>query len=90
MSKFIQFGAGNIGRSFVGKMFAMNGFDTVFIDIAPDLIKLLNERKEYCVVVKKNNQEDERIRVTGVRAVSSNDHGNLAHEVATADYIATS
>jgi len=90
MPTFVQFGGGNIGRSFVGKLFATNYFNTVFVDIAPDLVRLLNERNGYSVVVKRNNQPDEYILVSGVRAVSGNDHVAVAREVANADYLATS
>ncbi|MBA7563374.1 Mannitol-1-phosphate 5-dehydrogenase [subsurface metagenome] len=31
--KMIQFGAGNIGRSFIGQLFSRSGYEVVFVDI---------------------------------------------------------
>ena len=39
----IQFGAGNIGRSFLGQIFARNGWEVVFVDVDELLLKELNQ-----------------------------------------------
>jgi len=31
--RIIQFGAGNIGRSFIGQLFSRSGYEVVFVDI---------------------------------------------------------
>lgn len=49
---FLQFGAGNIGRSLVGAIFSRAGYDVVFADAADALVAPLRERGEYKVVVK--------------------------------------
>lgn len=88
--KLVQFGAGNIGRSFIGKVFAGNGFDVVFIDIDATLIRELNRRGEYRVIVKRNDQDDEEITVRGVRGVNGSDPEAVAAEIHDADYLSTS
>lgn len=40
--KLVQFGAGNIGRSFIGQIFSQNGYEVVFIDLNQTLIQNLN------------------------------------------------
>src|SRR5207247_10892289 len=43
----VQFGAGNIGRGFMGHLFSDAGFETVFVDVLPSLLTALNERRSY-------------------------------------------
>lgn len=47
MTKAIQFGAGNIGRGFMGQLFFEAGYHTVFVEARKSLVELLNERKSY-------------------------------------------
>ena len=62
----------------------------VFVDIVDSIVQAMNEKREYRVVVKKNEGADEIIHVKNVRAVHGNDHEAVAREIAGADYIATS
>ena len=52
MATFVQFGAGNIGRSFIAQLFSAAGYEVMFIDVVDDLVKLLNARGEYRVMIK--------------------------------------
>jgi len=88
--KLIQFGAGNIGRSFLGQLFAKAGWDVAFIDVNAAVVGLLNERKSYMVVIKREGQSDERRLVGPVRAVDGRDALAVAQEIADADLVATS
>ncbi|MGV3346813.1 mannitol-1-phosphate 5-dehydrogenase [Enterobacteriaceae bacterium LUAb1] len=68
--KALHFGAGNIGRGFIGKLLADAGIEVVFADINQDVLNALNARGEYPVhIVGKQTQTD---IVTGVSAVNSN------------------
>ena len=51
-NKIVIFGAGKIGRSFIGQLFSRAGFEVVFIDINKEVIKELNRRKSYDVIIK--------------------------------------
>lgn len=88
--KLVQFGAGNIGRSFIGQIFSRAGWDVVFVDVNEVLIGLLKELQYYQVVIKRENQVDEVRRIGPVRAINSRDSAAVAGELATADLAATS
>ncbi|MCL1929150.1 MAG: mannitol-1-phosphate 5-dehydrogenase [Treponema sp.] len=88
--KLVQFGAGNIGRSFIGQIFFRAGWEVVFIDIDEGLVKFLNQKQYYTVVIKRESQTDEVRRIGPVRAVDGRDAAAAAIEVADADIIGTS
>jgi len=88
--KLVQFGAGNIGRSFIGQIFSRAAWDVVFIDVNQKLIQLLNERQHYTVVIKREGQADERRQIGPVRAVDGRDIEAVAREIAGADLSAVS
>lgn len=70
MKKAIQFGAGNIGRGFIGNILSQNGYEVCFADINKAVIDELNKKHEYIVeVVGENCQE---ILIKNVYGVMSN------------------
>lgn len=89
MKKMLQFGAGNIGRSFTGQVFACAGWEVVFVDVNPALLEAINKRHSYRVIVKQNEEEKE-IYVEHVRAVSAENIKAVIQEIITADIICTS
>lgn len=88
--KLVQFGAGNIGRSFIGQIFSRAGWSVVFVDVNKKLVDLLNERKYYNVVIKQQDKLDEIRRIGPVRAIHSENKTVIAEELATADLVSTS
>ncbi|MCL1813321.1 MAG: mannitol-1-phosphate 5-dehydrogenase [Treponema sp.] len=88
--KLVQFGAGNIGRSFIGQVFSRAGWEVVFVDVDESLVKLLNEKQYYNVVIKRKGQTDEVRRIGPVRAVDGRDTAESAMETAGADIVGTS
>jgi len=40
----IVFGAGNVGRGFLGQLFTESGYQVVFVDIDEPLLQALNAR----------------------------------------------
>ncbi|MCX8053463.1 MAG: mannitol-1-phosphate 5-dehydrogenase, partial [Armatimonadetes bacterium] len=78
---------GNIGRGVTGQLFSESGFEVVFVDIVPDLVRLLNERRSYPIRIASENPET--ITVTNVRAVSGTDVAAVAEEIRTADIMCT-
>lgn len=84
--KAIQFGAGNIGRGFIGAVLAEAGYEVVFADVVEDLLSQINARKEYSVHVMDTNKKD--ILISNVRAVNSNSE-EVVTEIANADIITT-
>ena len=87
MRKAVQFGAGNIGRGFTGQLFSESGFEVVFVDVMPDLVRLLNERRSY--PIRLAQEQPEIVTVTNVRAVSGLDVDAVADEIRAADLICT-
>lgn len=88
--KLVQFGAGNIGRSFIGQLFARGGFEVVFVDVDRAIVEALNREGRYRVIVKRNEAPDETLWVEGVRAIDGGDSQRVAAEIAGCDLIATS
>lgn len=86
--KAVHFGAGNIGRGFVGLLLHEGGYEVVFSDVAGDLVDAINAVDSYTVHEAGPGGTDQV--VTGFRAVnSSTDPDGVAHEVATADVVTT-
>lgn len=57
MKLAVHFGAGNIGRGFIGALFSKSGYHVTFVDIADQIINQLNEEKHYQVKLATNQQE---------------------------------
>jgi mannitol-1-phosphate 5-dehydrogenase len=87
MSTFLQFGAGKIGRSLCGALFARAGYDVVFVDVDAVLVDALNRQGRYRVVVKEETPEE--FWVEGVRAIRGKDTDAVISEVARADMAST-
>jgi len=88
MPLLVQFGAGNIGRGFIGPLFARAGWRVVFADIDERRVAELNARRGYLV----HEVVDERrtsIAVSGVEGILASDQAAVAQLVAQADLVAT-
>ena len=84
--KALHFGAGNIGRGFIGKLLADAGGEVTFADVNQTVLDLLNSRKSYSVHVVG---EQERVeRVNNVSAVNSGSEAAAAL-IAEADLVTT-
>jgi mannitol-1-phosphate 5-dehydrogenase len=86
--KVIIFGAGRIGRSFIGQLFGCNGYNVIFIDIDPVIVDGLNKRGSYRIIIK--GEKDEEIIVPNVQAIYASDTDKVANAIATADIMAVS
>ena len=87
--KLVLFGAGNIGRSFIGQLFSRAGYEVVFIDVNDRLIQALNTQRQYRVIIKRNDAPDETLWVKHVRGVHGKDPEAVAEELADASVAAT-
>jgi mannitol-1-phosphate 5-dehydrogenase len=87
--KIVIFGAGKIGRSFIGLLFNRAGFEVVFVDRGNNLVDEINRAGKYKVVVK-NDPGDEICYIENVRGVSLNDPDKVIRELAGADISALS
>lgn len=88
MKKAVMYGAGNIGRGFIGKVFSESGYKVCFLDIDKKLIEAFNKDNEYDVKIVAD--EFERLeRVKNVYAVDANTE-EAVKEIAHCDIMATS
>jgi mannitol-1-phosphate 5-dehydrogenase len=86
--KAVHFGAGNIGRGFVGLLLHDAGYEVVFADVADALIDQLAAGDSYAV---HEVGENPAVRtVNNFRALNSNtQEAELVREIATADIVTT-
>ncbi|KAI0373762.1 mannitol dehydrogenase domain-containing protein [Pilatotrama ljubarskyi] len=68
--KAIHFGAGNIGRGFIGPLLVDSGYHVVFADVNKDIIQRLNEADSYNVLIL-DEDEDQVTSVSDVSGVVS-------------------
>ncbi|WP_312677429.1 mannitol-1-phosphate 5-dehydrogenase [Microbacterium sp.] len=86
--KAVHFGAGNIGRGFVGLLLHDGGYELVFSDVAASLVDAINATSSYTVHAVGEGGTD-RV-VTGYRAINSaTDPQDVIDEIATADVVTT-
>ncbi|KTS14144.1 mannitol-1-phosphate 5-dehydrogenase [Microbacterium testaceum] len=86
--KAVHFGAGNIGRGFVGLLLHEGGYDLVFSDVSAALVSAINDASSYTVHEVGEGGVDKE--VTNFRAIDSSvDAEALVDEIATADVVTT-
>ncbi|GAA3538685.1 mannitol-1-phosphate 5-dehydrogenase [Zobellella aerophila] len=86
MTTAIHFGAGNIGRGFIGKLLADSGIEVTFADVNQQLINELQNRHSYPVHIVGSEVRTET--VTGVNAVDAT-RPELLELLADADLVTT-
>ncbi|MBR5022337.1 MAG: mannitol dehydrogenase [Oscillospiraceae bacterium] len=85
--KAVMYGAGNIGRGFIGQLLSQSGYEVTFIDVAEPVIQALQEKGRYPVRIVSNHRYED-IWVENVTALN----GNLpeaAAAIADCDIMAT-
>jgi mannitol-1-phosphate 5-dehydrogenase len=86
--KAVHFGAGNIGRGFVGELLHESGYEVVFADVADALIDALDAADSYSVT--EIGEGGKVTVVTDFRAINSRtEEERLVDEIATADIVTT-
>lgn len=85
--KAVQFGAGNIGRGFLGQLFFETGYETTFVDVIPEVVEGLHTRREYPLRIV--GDESYTLTIGNVDAVAASDVPAVASSVAEADLAAT-
>ncbi len=86
MKKAIQFGAGNIGRGFIGYLLSKSFYEVTFCDVNKELIDMINERKSYNLLVKDLNEKKEEVK--NIRGILIGD-GKLIDSISKTDIITT-
>lgn len=87
MKKFVMYGAGSIGRGFIGALFSQIGYEVVFIDVNDEVIRLINSEKTYPQIIMNKEQPVHWIK--NIRAVDGKNPDAVSDEIASADIMAT-
>jgi len=88
MKTFVQYGAGNIGRGFIGQVFSEAGYAVQFIDVNQVVIDALNAAGRYPVRILSNHGETE-VWIEGVSGIDGIDTEAVISAIANADLMAT-
>ncbi|QKE74272.1 mannitol-1-phosphate 5-dehydrogenase [Arthrobacter citreus] len=84
----VHFGAGNIGRGFIGQLLHKAGYEICFVDVNEEMINELNDKKTYAIMLADSTQE--KSRITNVRGINSlKDPQEVAKVIAQADLVTT-
>lgn len=86
--KAVMYGAGNIGRGFIGQLLSESGYQVAFVDVAEPVIEQLNARHQYPVRILYQDTYEERT-VQNVCCVDGRDQNAVAEAIAEADVMAT-
>ncbi|HAL73885.1 MAG TPA: mannitol dehydrogenase [Clostridiales bacterium] len=88
MKKAVMYGAGNIGRGFIGALFSRSGYHVTFIDVATPVVEALN--REHCYPVRIIDGESRvDLEIAPVAAIHGQDSEAVAQAIAEADILAT-
>lgn len=88
MDTVVQFGAGNIGRGFMGHIFTEAGYEVVFVDVAAEVVAGLNDRREYPLRLAGPDRF-ETLTIRPVRAVDGRSVAAVADELARCAFACT-
>jgi len=87
MKTAVHFGAGNIGRGFLGQLYWQSGWETVFVDVVEEVVTALNARGGYDIQII--DEQCETIAIDHVRAINARDKEAVAEALATCDLAST-
>ena len=84
----VHFGAGNIGRGFIGQLLHESGYDIVFVDVRDDVVEALKTEGRYEVILADENERHIPVdRVTALH--SARDAEEVTERLAEADLVTT-
>lgn len=86
MKTAVQFGAGNIGRGFMGQLFFEAGYHTIFVEASKPLVELLNASHTYPLrLLDASSQQAIDMEVTHIRALHVDEVEQISETIAHAD-----
>ena len=88
MKKAVHFGAGSIGRGFIGDLLHDTGYEIVLVDIDKNIVEQINKTNSYDLYIIEENYKKKTI--TNVKAVLLTDTGKIADEITGADLVTVS
>jgi mannitol-1-phosphate 5-dehydrogenase len=86
MKTAIQFGAGNIGRGFMGQLFFEAGYQTIFVEAFESLVDMLNNSQAYPLrILDAASQQAIDLEITNIRALYVEQTEQIVEAIAHAD-----
>lgn len=85
--KAVHFGAGNIGRGFIGELLFQSGYEITFVDVNQALVDDIHTLKKYHIQIV--GEDPHFVEVANVDAVNGNDIALVAEKIAEADLVTT-
>jgi mannitol-1-phosphate 5-dehydrogenase len=89
LKKAIQFGAGNIGRGFLGELFHRAGYKIIFVEKDEKLVEEINQKGGYTLEIV-GPRRFERYEIDKIMAIIASDQARINREMARADIMAIS
>lgn len=87
--KAVHFGAGNIGRGFIGELLHNSGFETTFVEVVQETVDYINKNNSYDIYIINNNYEKKVIdKVCAVSPITHEE--DVIKAIIEADIITTS
>lgn len=83
----LHFGAGKIGRGFLGQLYFESGFETVFADVDSSLVETINKRGAYPLELAEDPLRI--IEIDRVRAVNARDRIGVSNAIEKAGIVST-
>lgn len=80
----VIFGAGNVGRGFLGHLLSQSGYALTFVDIDERIVQAINARGAYTLRLA-DDEHSEDLPIGPARAVHVSDVAAVAEAIATAD-----
>ena len=88
MLKAVQFGAGSIGRGFLGQLLFEGSYQTTFVDTDTVLVKALEGRGSYPLRLV-GAAETHNLCIGNLHALLASDTGKIIHAIAEANLMST-
>ncbi len=86
--KAVHFGAGNIGRGFIGLLLSQADYHVSFVDVNDQVIDAINEKQQYNVLLA--DESEEKIPVSNISGINSmKDPEAVIEAIVEADIITT-
>lgn len=85
----LQFGAGSIGRGFIGALLTQSGYHVTFVDVNQAIIDTINQEKEYHIhILRPDGEETTTTSGTDISGCNSTDE-HIIDEIVGASIITT-
>lgn len=83
----VHFGAGNIGRGFIGQLLSDSGYEVCFVTRNERIVSLLQQKQRYKVTLANETRDTSIVR--NVNAINIRNKKQVEEAVASADLITT-